>query len=319
MDVIYKTSFELSDLEILAICEVFTQTFKGHSKTIEDFKNEFLNTELGYSYHGLLLDNGNIVGSQSYIPFFYLIDSVETLVALSVDTMIIEKYRNFDNIFDLWTNGHKLLKANKVSFIIGFPNEQAYPLLTKGMKEKEIGKLTTYFLPYKISSLNSKFKLLDFFSIGLSYLMVGFSYFSWGKNQKHYRIEKNRKNFNSFRYKWFDGNYKYYTTNSFTSVYKIKKYKGVNTAFLLDVFPMSKSNFNNTIRHIFFKNRGNFEAIIYVGNLNFTPISLIKLPRKFEPKTFYFTAKVLNPKSVDTDVVYDLNNWDVNLSNYDLI
>jgi hypothetical protein len=47
-------------------------------------------------------------------------------------------------------------------------------------------------------------------------------------------------------------------------------------------------------------------------------MSLITMPHKYEPKHFNFTCKVLEKGYLD-DSLYDINNWDVNLSNYDLL
>ncbi|HEX7869162.1 MAG TPA: GNAT family N-acetyltransferase, partial [Chryseobacterium sp.] len=164
MTVIYKKTTELSDVEIQNICDVFSQVFPEHSRSVSDFKNEFLNTDFGYSFHGLLMDGEKIVGSQSYIPFVYLVDGTEKEAGLSVDTMILKEYRNFDNIFDLLSKGHKMLKESGFSFVFGFPNDNAYPLLIKGLREKDIGDLSTYILPYRIGGIKEKLKSFNFIS-----------------------------------------------------------------------------------------------------------------------------------------------------------
>ena len=58
--------------------------------------------------------------------------------------------------------------------------------------------------------------------------------------------------------------------------------------------------------------------IIYVGMLPFTPISLLTVPHRFEPKRFNFTCQPLIEDFFD-DSLYDIRNWDVNLSSYDLL
>jgi hypothetical protein len=45
---------------------------------------------------------------------------------------------------------------------------------------------------------------------------------------------------------------------------------------------------------------------------------MIKIPHKFEPKEFNMAVKILD-KSLDKETLLNMNNWDVNLSNYDLI
>ena len=319
MELLYKKTTELTHQEIQNICEVFNTVFIGHTKSISDFKTQFLNTDFGYSYHGLLMKDGVIVGSQTYIPFVYLINDKEVNAALSVDTMILENHRNFDNIFDLWIKGHKLLKEANFAFIFGFPNESAYPLLIKGLKEKDIGDLSTYILPYKIGSLKKQLSFLNIFSILASHLMVSFSVFSKNQSTKHYKISKNREKFNTYRYQWFEGNYQKISMDNFVFYYKIKMHKGIKTAFLIDVSPLSKKNFDQAVRYILKNESKNFDVILYIGHLHFTPISLIKMPKKLEPKTFHFTAKILDKNAIEPELLYNIDNWDVNLSNYDLI
>lgn len=319
MTVIYKKTTELSDIEIQSICDVFSQVFPEHTRSVSDFKNEFLNTDHGYSLHGLLMNGEKIVGSQSYIPFVYLIDGIETEVALSVDTMILKEYRDFDNIFDLLSKGHKLLKESGFSFVFGFPNDNAYPLLTKGLREKDIGDLSTYILPYKIGGIKENLKSFNFISKIFSAALVKLSLFSQNRETKEYRIQKNRAKFNTYRYKWFDANYKKIAKKDFEFFYKIKRHQGVDTAFLIDVNPLNKKNFDEAVRYIHKSENKNFDIILYIGNLHFKPLSLIKIPKSKEPKTFHFTAKILNSKLITPEILYDLNNWDVNLSNYDLL
>lgn len=54
------------------------------------------------------------------------------------------------------------------------------------------------------------------------------------------------------------------------------------------------------------------------GDLDFVPVSLIKIPHRFEPKHFHFTCNLID-KSYFDDTLYDIKNWDVNLSSYDLV
>ena len=69
---------------------------------------------------------------------------------------------------------------------------------------------------------------------------------------------------------------------------------------------------------IYKKERKGIDMIIYVGNLPFTPIGLISVPHRLEPKHFNFTCKPLVKDFFD-DSLYDIRNWEVNLSNYDLL
>ena len=65
--------------------------------------------------------------------------------------------------------------------------------------------------------------------------------------------------------------------------------------------------------------KGRAGIFIYVGRLPFTPLSMIKVPRRLEPKNFYFVAKIIDKQALDKDEIYNPNNWDVNLASYDLL
>lgn len=319
MEIIYKKTNELSIEEITQICNVFTNVFEGHSKSITEFNNEFCNTSLGYSFHGLIIDDNKVVGAQSYIPFLYRVKNLTRLFALSVDTMIIQNYRNFDNIYDLWSLGRDYLKKEGVSFLFGFPNDNSYLLSVKGFGDKNIGDLTTYILPYKISAVKKELSYFDFISRLFCDLLILSSKLSLNNNVEIHNVHKDRETFDNFRYKWFDGNYSIVKESDFTFVYKITSYNGIQTSFLMDVYPMSKRNFDKAVRIMYKQSHKLFDIAIYVGNLNFKPLSMIKVPKKYEPKNFHFTGKILDKSQIDKDLIFDINNWDVNLSNYDLL
>ena len=101
-------------------------------------------------------------------------------------------------------------------------------------------------------------------------------------------------------------------------VYKIMEFEGIRTAFLIDVFEKSAKNYCKAV-HFLLKNEGSkFDILLYPGYLGFGCCGMIKIPHKFEPKRFVLTGKVLE-KSYDFDGLWDIKNWDTNLSNYDLI
>jgi len=319
MDFVFKKTTELSDGEIIQLCSVFSSVFEEHSKNESEFVNEFNNNELGYSFHGLMINDGRIVGAQSYIPFSYFVDNCKCLFALSVDTMILQEYRNFDNIFDLSTLCKSRLEKEGVSFMFGFPNENAYPLLTKGFGEKNVGDLYTYIFPYRARSINKKNMYLDLFLQLSCRLMLAFSCLSMDRSTKNFRIHKDWDTFFKTRYKWFKADYEIVYESDFFFVYKIMPYKAVASAFLMEVYPLSKKNFDKAVRIMFKRSHKQFEIALYVGHLHFSPGSMIKVPKKYEPKTFHFTGKILNKSILDNKVIFNIDNWDINLSNYDLL
>lgn len=319
MDFVYKRTSELSESEISEICVVFNKVYEGNSKSISEFKNEFSNTPLGDSIHVLVIDGEKIVGANSYIPFTYFIDNKKLLFALSVDTMILTQFRNYDNIYKLWVLGRKILKEEGIAFLFYFPNENSYPLGIKGFRDKDVGDLSIYVLPYKISAVKPKLKFLNIISRLICKMLILFSWIFTNRKVLEYRIRKDRVEFNKARYKWFNGDYKIVNQADFSFVYKIINYTGIETAFLMDVHPMSKRNFDKAVRLMYKIDRNKFELALYIGSLSFSPFSMLKLPKKYEPKTFHFIGTILDRSVIDNDVIFNLKHWDVNLSNYDLL
>jgi hypothetical protein len=174
-------------------------------------------------------------------------------------------------------------------------------------------------LPYKIGAYIPKLRSLNFLSQCFCRLLLVFSHLSLSKRTQNYIIHKDRETFNKYRYKWFDENYKIVNENDFTFVYKIIPYNGIKTAFLMDVYPLNKKNFDKSVRSLFYKSRSDFEIALYVGYLHFCPSSMIKIPKKYEPKTFHFVGNILDKEILGSNVIFDVKNWDVNLSNYDLL
>jgi hypothetical protein len=319
MKVIYKKTIDLNEYEIENICSLFSKIFVGNHKSVSDFRSEFLNNEFGYSYHGMLINESDqIVGSQSYIPYYYLVDGKKTRVALSVDTMVLSGYRDMRNIFTLWLNGHKELIKDNFIFIFGFPNENAYLLRKTGLKDIDIGNLPTFILPKNISSLMPKLKFLDFFVRFFSFFLILISNFSFSRKKNKYRVERNRENFDNLRYKWFGSTYKVHETANYKIIYKIKMHNGIRTIFVMDVFPLNKKYFDQGIRSIFKIENNQFDLILYVGHLHFKPFSMIKIPTIFEQKKFHFTITLLD-KNFNISPLGSLKYWDINLSSFDLL
>ena len=321
MTVIYKKTTDLSENEIKEICNVFETVFEGVKKPVEHFKNEFLNTCLGYSWHGLLLtDDNKIVGANTFVPFKYIISGEEKLVAMSCDTMVMAEYRNFDNTLNLITTGRNLIRDNGFYMYIGFPNENSYPLYKKAYRDKELGNLSIYILPYRIGGIKKKLFAFNWLSMLFANIVLFFSHFSQNKKTITKLVNRERSSFEATRYKWFEPkDYHVVNKEDFHFAWKIREYEGVRCAFLFDVYPSCKKNFDAAVRYVFKERRKNFDMLMYVGHLDFSPCSLIKVPVRFEPKTFHFVGALLDKSSVAPEGLFNVGNWEVDLASYDLI
>lgn len=317
MDVICKKTTEITDEEVVSIYRLFDEIF-GQKRDITTFRKEYDNTVLGYSYHSILLNDGEIVGFHSCLPFYYLDNGRRFIAGLGIDTMVKKEHRDFFGVRDMFEACVKRMKEDGCVLRIGFPNDISYPVLKKGLKYKDVGKMTTYFLPIRIGGVKPRLRILNPLSRFASWCLIQVSRLSCNGEVYKFRYEKERTSFDKVRYQWFGGQYSAVEVDGVTARYKIKVHEGARTLFIMDVHPMSKKMFDKLVRFIYKKERRSIDLIMYVGHLPFIPMSLIKIPHKYEPKHFNFTCKVLEKGFFD-DSIYDINNWDVNLSNYDLL
>lgn len=317
MEVIVKKTTELSADEISKINRLFFDVFKKE-RSDEYFLGEYLNTPFGYSYHAMLFEDGQLVGFHSGVPFYYRDCDKEFIAGLGIDTMTAVGHRDFFNVRDMFKACEEAMKADGCVLRIGFPNDNSYPILKKGFKYKDIGKLNTYFLPIRVGAIKPKLCVANLFSRLLCWAIIQLSRFSISKKEYKFRYAKCRDSFDAVRYKWYGGAYNKVECNGVTAYYKTMNYNGVITAFILDVCPLSKGQFDGVVRHIYGVEGAKVDMIMYVGALPFTPCSLITMPHKMEPKHFNFTCKPLVKEYFD-ESIYDIANWDVNLSNYDLL
>lgn len=317
MDVVCKKTTEITDEEVVKIYKLFDEIFE-QKRDITTFRKEYENTVLGYSYHSMLLHEGEIVGFHSCLPFYYLDNGKRFIAGLGIDTMVKKEHRDFFGVRDMFEACVTRMKEEGCVLRVGFPNDNSYPVLKKGLRYKDVGKMITYFLPIKVGAVKPSIRMLNPLSRLGSWCLIQFSRFSCNGKVHKFRYEKERESFEKVRYQWFGGQYHTVKVDGVTARYKIQVHDGVKTLFIMDVHPMSKKMFDNVVRRIYTEERRGIDLIMYVGYLPFTPMSLIKMPHKYEPKHFNFTCKVLE-KGVFDDSIYDIKNWDVNLSNYDLL
>lgn len=317
MEFIVKKTTELSENEIQQLNILYDKIFKEH-RSRQEFLNQSLNNPLGYSYHSLMIDDGKIVGLNSFVPSYYLVNGKKMLFANSTDSMVSKPYRDFFNFNDMVTAGFKRMKQDGVVYVCGYPNDNSYPVLIKSKLYQDIGKMHTYCLPIHIGGVKKSMKFLDPLSEFFCRALVSVSgLFASDKSEK-YKISKDSETYDSTRYKRGNGVYCTQTIYGITFHYKIKVHEGVRSAFLIDISEKSPKAFNLAVKHILRNHRKEFDILIYPGLLGFNNTSLIKIPRKLEPKNFNFVGRALDKKAFDNSI-WDIRNWDTNLSNYDLI
>lgn len=318
MQFIVKKTTELAKYERKQILDLFNHIFKTN-RSLEQFDNQFYQNVLGYSYHSMIMDDGCIVGCNSFIPAYYYVAGERLCFVNSVDTMVSKPYRDFANLYDMMIEGFEYMKEQGIDFVYGFPNDNAYPVYMKSKLMKNIGKMYTYCLPYRISGVKAKLRFLNPLSVLFSQLLVTYSGLLGNSKVFSFPVEKDTESYNATRYKRLDGAYSMVQSDKGGFVYKIQLHENVKTAFLIDVFPKSPKNFTLAAKYIVKHHRKEFDLLLYVGVLPFAFSGLIRIPRKFEPKSFNFTGVLLNNEMKHSELLFDVQNWDINLSSYDLI
>lgn len=312
-----KKTSELTVEEKQQIVALFNEIFEKN-RTVKEFDNQYFNNVKGDGIHCLMKADGTIVGHDAGTPCYYKINGELVPAMCNIDTMISPKYRGLENYYDLMKAAFERYKAEGYEFVYGFPNDNAFPLITGIKIMKFIGNLDTYCLPFRIGGIKKKLGFLNLVSILFCNCWASVSSLFASNKVQGFLIEKESKTYNETRYKRMDGNYSKVSLPGLDFVYKVEDYEGIRAAFLIDVEQKSAKNFCKAAKYIWKHEKKNCDIVLYVGVLPFKNSGFIKIPRKYEPKKFNFTA-IINSKVIEKKLFYDINSWDVNLSNYDLI
>jgi hypothetical protein len=313
---IFKKTKDFSLSEREQVKRLFFRVF-GKEKSDDSIKRRYLNSCKGYSYHGLMLYQNMVVGLFTAIPYFYTYFGRKMTFALSVDTMIDPEHRGGKTSLLTMANlGYEALVDDNIPFIYGFPNELYYNHEKIILNTKDIGRLNYYVLPINIGAVFSKLRMLNPLSRISAKMIKSFPGIRHSTEYK-YNIEKvNNELFEMHRY-----NNTYHTIkldNGAKCIYKIyNEVNDIRTLYLIDVLPLSPNSFEEAIRYIYKAEADSIDILIYVGKLQFIPRNLIKVPRFLEPQKIRMTGKILIPGLVD-ESVFEIGNWNVNISNFDV-
>ena len=315
-----KTTKEITDAEIKRIVVLFKEVFHG-DMTIESFRHRYQQTPLGCSVHALLLSEDNaIVGCHHLVPFYYVFDKKKQLFAYGSGTMIKKEFRNFLTYRRLITESQKyIVEKMDCTFLFGFPNENSYPVQKKGLSRQDVGDLDIFFLPVRLGSFKRIFRWMDPLSIIFSNIWVALSKVSRSGTVYQPLVHRDYESFDRCRYWGNDNKYRNILHGGISGYYRVMSFEGKLISFVLDVQPLSKSSFDSFVRIMTKELRDTkIDGIMFVGHLPFSPMSLIKIPKKFEPKTFHFVGTIFNKDMIDNRI-FDVKNWYVSLIDYDLL
>lgn len=328
----YANTFQLSAADKCQICALFERVF-GKTKSLAQFSHQCENTILGYSFHALMRSRDTIVGVYTHIPFEYRFGDRRHLFALSVDTMIAPDHRGHPmNLVRMANYVHEAEIAAGIPFVFGFPNETSYLFTKRAFKWRDVGTLDYYLLPIRVSSYDIRLLPLDIITRALSW---GVNLFVQTEDAKEPNASDNRillieksnsAAFHKYRYNLFPVDYRSISLGFDTyCTYVLKPHYPIHplldklkVGFILDVYPLRKAAFERAVRHLY-RDEPGLDLIVFVGKLPFTLRNMFKLPKRYEPRQFRMAGRVLIEGVLDEQALFDINCWNVNLSNFDLL
>jgi hypothetical protein len=297
------------------MCDLFLRVF-NKKMTRETFKRKFFYTPRGYSYHSLMLHEEAVVGAFSAVPVRYRFFGKEQIFALSVDTMIDLKYRGAGHLLKMANLVHQGLINDGIPFIFGFPNEQFYPAQKRFLKYEDIGELDYYVMPLNIGSVVQKLRLFSDLSQKFCRLTARLCRIPKNSETKHEIAKVIDKQFERHRY---DNSYsRIGLADGAECIYKIYEEEGgIRTLYIIDVVPLNAGSLTRAIKEICRTAADALDIIIYIGKLSSRPGGLWKVPDSKKPRKIRMTGKILTPDAIDGSV-FNINNWSVNISDFDV-
>lgn len=311
-----KKTHELTEDEMREVCALFQDVF-SQNKSLEWFRRQFLGTSFGYSYHGLMRDEGRIMGCYTSIPCRYRYFGRDMVFALSVDTMIHPRHQgNPFNLKRMAEAVYTALKNDGIAFVFGQPNQAIHLVRQRVLKWVDIGLLDYYILPIRPGGFKAVLKPADPFARLAAALTVRIPF--GGENdgkpaERSCGIEK-RADEDFLRYR-YDQRHTVISGDAGYFAYRKKSTGGAQIGYLIDVFPLTRTRLERAVRHVY-DHEKDLDAILYVGRLDFKPRNLLRLPKRYEPKPLPVAGRILLKGAVD-GTIYDPSHWNLNLSNLD--
>jgi len=115
-----------------SLASLFEQTFSRPLRSLE-WNMLFECAPYGGSVTILCIDNEQVVGCANFVPQRLKVQGKVYQYYLFTTSMVDEAYRTKGVYFKLISEMKQMLKASQYDFILAFPNELAYPLVTSSL------------------------------------------------------------------------------------------------------------------------------------------------------------------------------------------
>lgn len=274
---------------------------------IDNFIQYYKNTELGYCYHSIAFFENLIIGHTTLKPQFYEYKNQIIKGVLSGSSFIHVDYRK--NIFlylDMYEEIKKNIIQNNYKFSIGVPNANSFEYATTIMDNIYLGDLNYYYIPVFNNSLINKFV---FYVLKWKNLFISQNRL----DREKLHIVKNSKYVES-RY-----NFDYY--KKISNEYGLFIFRIVSEGKFRILYILEYINFVDSIDIYYFaKELKNvkFDFAFYIGVNNKLRMG-IKIPNKFIPKKLPLVLDLFNnSEPAEKEILKNIQNWDFDLSNFDV-
>ena len=313
-ELVYKRSDQLSDEEKQQYCQLFSRVFK-RTKNIKLFNRQFLNNYKGYGYHLFYICNKKLVGAYSVIPVEYSMNNAPFSVGLVVDTMIHEDYRK--DLFMVKKMSKILypeLTKDGIQFLLGFPNKKIFKYKLRVLRWTNISNLSFYILPVNPKAFIPSISILNpLVRLGNKIAISVMKFFASENIHEQAITKVMNDNFMKFRY---SQNYTQIDcSDTCKASYIVYKEANKNIAYLIDFYPLSPKNFYLAMNKTAKDAGKNIDGVIYVGSLPF--YSALKVPSFREPRKVHMTGFILD-NNLNNAFMFNINNWQVNLADFDV-
>ena len=316
--IIAKYSNQLSNVEWRKIKESFNLVFEKDFD-LKYFKSKYCLNILGFSCHGILYNDNVVVGCFTILPRNYNFFGTKKLIGVGADAFVLKDHR-VDAFFLKKMSESVMSKFAEfgINSFIALPTlSNPYRYWKLIAKWQDIGELDYYIFPINIFKIIFKKTILKNFSFVLaffiSYCFKLFYQFSKKNPVSKISLDINNKN---RKKRFFLDTYKYiYLSKNNWACYRIYNENNLNVAYIIYLNNKSKKFLSSIIFKIISDSALQVDLIMYVGNLKYRPINLVKLPNKLKPRKINFIGITENSCKKE---ILDFNNWDVSLVDFDM-
>lgn len=315
-DIIWRRTDRFSGQERRQFLSLFARVF-GKDMDVGSFERKYLHTPLGYSHHGLMVAGDSLVGAYNIIPYVYNYFGTSRLFGLSVDTMVASEHRGGPfNLVKMANLTCERARQDGIAFVYGFPNQNACQFTRRVLRWCDMGELDFYALPINVGALCPRLKWANAVFRLAARLLPRLP--AMRRQQSvPCGIEKTC-DLRFVEHRYGSQHRVINLSGGGTCVCCLHaEDTGVRAFYLIDVVPLTPALFAEAVRAACAAAVGHADIVLYVGRLAFRPAGLLRVPPAQRPRKVIMCGKLLDPGLVDERVLA-IENWNVNLSNFDV-